>query len=70
MRVDISQLPEVIDTINAIVNNNGTAEIKLERNGKEIVVVETSRSLRVKQRQIEYTQTRNEDCEEWQRKEP
>ena len=56
MRVDISQLPEVIDTINAIVNNNGTAEIKLERNGKEIVVVETSRSWRVKHKQIEYTQ--------------
>lgn len=54
--VDIRDFPEVIDIVNAIINNKGTAEIKTERkkdNGnvtENLVVVEISRSVKTKQR--------------------
>lgn len=44
--VDISKHGDTINTVNAIINNGGTAEIKLEHNKKEIVVVETSRKVK------------------------
>lgn len=48
--VDIKECPESIRTINAIINNSGTAEVKLEHNGKELVVVETARQVKSKER--------------------
>lgn len=44
--VDITKHTDTVKTVNAIINNGGTAEIKLEHNRKEIVVVETSRQLK------------------------
>ena len=41
----IENYPQTLKTINAIVNNNGIAEVKVERE-KRIVVVEVGRSVR------------------------
>jgi len=49
--IDIKDFEEVLDTLNAIINNRGTAEIKLEtpkEGGQKIVVVEISRSVKLK----------------------
>ena len=51
--IDIREHPEVIDAINAVLNNRGIAETKNEmRRGKDnIVVVEISRTLKTKKPQ-------------------
>lgn len=46
MNIDLKDYPETIDAINTIVNDNNIAEIKAEKNGKRIVVVEINRTLR------------------------
>lgn len=50
LMVDIKKFPDIIDEANAIINNKGIAEIKIEiRNDKPyVVVVETSRRVRAK----------------------
>lgn len=47
--IEIRSYPEVLDKINAIVNNGGTAEVKIETQGnnKRIAVVETKRALKI-----------------------
>lgn len=47
---DIRDYPEVVDTINYIINNRGTAEIKNEARRDEVnlVVVEITRAVRTK----------------------
>ncbi len=50
--IDIRKTPDVIDTVNAILSNGGVAEIKQERNGKQTVVVEINRSVKIKQDNI------------------
>lgn len=47
--VNIEDHPEVVKAVNAILNNKGAAEIKLERNGKEIVVVEPTRTVKFRE---------------------
>lgn len=42
--INITDYPEIIETINAILNNKGIAEIKQERRG--ISVVEIRRTLK------------------------
>ena len=46
MKIDIAEHHETIDAINTIVNNNNIAEVKAEKNGKRIVVVEINRTFR------------------------
>lgn len=46
MNIDLQKHPESISEINKIVNSNNIAEVKAEKNGKRIVVVEISRTLR------------------------
>lgn len=48
--IDIRDYPEVIDVVNGIINNHGTAEIKNEARKGEInlVVVEITRALKTK----------------------
>lgn len=41
----IENYPQTLKTINTIVNNNGIAEVKVERE-KRIVVVEVGRSVK------------------------
>lgn len=41
----IENYPQTLKSINSIVNNNGIAEVKIERE-KRIVVVEVGRSVR------------------------
>ena len=51
MNVDVRKRPDILDTINAILNNSGIAEIKNEirRDGKEnLVVVEIKRTVRTR----------------------
>lgn len=50
--IDIREHPEVIDIINAIINNHGTAEIKNEarKGDTNLVVVEIVRSVKTKKR--------------------
>lgn len=54
--MDIRDYPDVVDTINAIVNNKGTAEIKTETKKvdgeivQNLVVVEICRSVKIKER--------------------
>ena len=43
-KIDVRDIPEVIEAINAILNNKGIAEIKKERDG--VAVVEITRKLR------------------------
>lgn len=43
--MQVEDYKEVMKTINAIVNNKGVAEVKIE-NGKRLVVVETNRAVR------------------------
>lgn len=45
MKINIVDYPEVIEGLNAILNNKGIAEIKCERCGP--VVVEIKRTLKV-----------------------
>ena len=42
--MDIRDYPEVVEAINAIITNKGTAEIKLEKT--KLVVVETARQVK------------------------
>lgn len=44
--LDIRDYPEIVETLNAIINNKGAAEIKLEGNGLRIVVVEVARKVK------------------------
>lgn len=46
MKIDLTKHHETIEAINTIVNNNNIAEVKAEKNGKRIVVVEINRTLR------------------------
>ena len=46
--IDIGRLPEVIDAVNAIINNGKVAEIKKEQNGTAVTVVEQQRALKRK----------------------
>ena len=51
MQIDINQHPDIIATVNAILNNGGIAEVRNEgrRKGKmNLVVVEVKRTLKVK----------------------
>lgn len=48
--IDIRKHPEVCETVNAILNNGGVAEVKMERGGTETVVVEINRSVKIKQK--------------------
>lgn len=41
----IEEYEQTIETINAILNNKGIAEVKIE-NGKKLVVVEVGRTVR------------------------
>lgn len=47
--IEIRAYPEVLDKINAILSNGGTAEVKIETQGnnKRIAVVETKRALKI-----------------------
>lgn len=47
--IDIRQYPELLHTINAIINNKGVAEVKCEewKDGKKILVVEQNRTVRI-----------------------
>ena len=47
--IDIRQYPELLHTINAIINNKGVAEVKGEdwKDGKKILVVEQNRTVRI-----------------------
>lgn len=45
---DITKYDEVVKTINAIINNGGTAEVKLESNQSFLVVAESNRRLKTK----------------------
>lgn len=42
--LDVREMPDVIVTLNAILNNKGIAELKQEKNG--ITVVEIKRTLK------------------------
>lgn len=46
-KVDIVKQPDTVSALNAILNNKGIAEVKLEWNGKnyEITVVDIRRKL-------------------------
>ena len=44
--MNIQDYPKAIQTINSIVNNKGIAEIKVEK-GKNLVVVEVGRTIRI-----------------------
>lgn len=44
--VDITQYPEVVSAVNAIINNGGAAEVKLEHGKSVIVVVEPQRTVK------------------------
>lgn len=44
MDIDIRNYPDRIDEINAVLNNKGIAEVKIERSGP--VVVEIKRTLK------------------------
>lgn len=46
--IELREIPEVLKTINAILENDGIAEVKLENGGKEIVVVETNRKVKIR----------------------
>ena len=48
--IDIRDWPEVIDAVNAVLNNKGIAEVKNEkRQGKDnLVVVELTRKLKTR----------------------
>lgn len=46
MSIDLRNHPDSIDTINEIISNNSIAEIKTEKNGDKIVVVEINRTLK------------------------
>jgi len=46
MNIDLQKHPDSISEINKIVNSNNIAEVKAEKNGKRIVVVEINRTLR------------------------
>lgn len=48
--IDIRDYPEIIDCLNSIINNKGTAEIKNEarKDDVNLVVVEISRSVKTK----------------------
>lgn len=43
-KIDIRNIPEVVEAINAILNSKGIAEVKKERDG--VAVVEIARKLR------------------------
>lgn len=45
----IEEYPKTLETINNILNNNGIAEVKVERE-KDLVVVEVGRSVRSSER--------------------
>lgn len=47
--IDIRQYQDLLHTINAIINNRGVAEVKVEewKDGDRILVVEQNRSVRV-----------------------
>ena len=47
--VDIREHQDVIDILNAILNNKGIAEIKMER-GETPVIVEIKRTLRTQKK--------------------
>ena len=46
--IDIGKIPELVEAVNAIVNNGKVAEIKKEQNGQSVTVVEQQRSLKKK----------------------
>ncbi len=48
--IDIREYPEAIDAMNAVLNNDGIAEVKNEKRHGEVnlVVVEISRKVRTK----------------------
>lgn len=47
--MDISEIPEVLSMINAILSHHGIAEVKCEewRDGPHILVVEQNRTVKV-----------------------
>lgn len=47
--IDIRTVDEVSEAVNAVLNNGGIAEVKVEtwKDGEKIVVVEQSRSVKV-----------------------
>lgn len=46
MKIDLEKQPDTIESINTILNNNAIAEVKTEKGGDRIVVVEINRNLR------------------------
>lgn len=50
--IDVKDYPDVIDSINAILNNNGIVEVKNEdhKGGVNLVVVEITRSVKTKKK--------------------
>lgn len=50
--IDIRDIPEVIDTLNGVINNDLIAEIKIERDRDSgmpsVIVVEQSRRIRIR----------------------
>ena len=44
--IDIRQMDEAVEAINAILNNRGIAEVKLEGKGTRPTVVEIKRTLK------------------------
>lgn len=48
--IDIKDYPSIVETINAILNNRGTAEIKNEsHDGINLVVVQITRTVKHKE---------------------
>ena len=46
MNIDLRTQKTTIDTINTILNHDAIAEVKTEKGGEKIVVVEINRNLR------------------------
>lgn len=46
--IDVRTMPEVLDAINAVLNNKGVCEVKSERwkSGAKVTVVEQSRTVK------------------------
>ena len=46
--LDLRDYPDILDALNAIINNGDPAEIKKEGNGERLVVVSLSRQVKIK----------------------
>lgn len=54
MTFDLRKYPKCIEAINAVLNNGGVAEVKLEHNGRDLLVLEVN-NYRIIKAKIETT---------------